>query len=126
MVKKILAVVMTLVIVKKFILPFMTVKRQQVSQNGEGETNGTTTSITMAHDRELKAEGEEADGRILNINEASEEELLHIPGIGSDLSKKIVHVRANIGDYNRIEDLLQVTGIGDKKLATIKPYITVT
>ncbi|MCR6108048.1 helix-hairpin-helix domain-containing protein [Salipaludibacillus agaradhaerens] len=126
MVKKILALVMTLVIVKKFILPFMTVKRQQVSQNGEGETNGTTTSIKMAHDRELKPEDEEADRRILNINEASEEELLHIPGIGSDLSKKIVHVRTNIGDYNRIEDLLQVTGIGDRKLATIKPYITVT
>ncbi|MCR6112176.1 helix-hairpin-helix domain-containing protein [Bacillus sp. A301a_S52] len=126
MVKKILTLVMALVIIKKIILPFMTVKRQQVSKNGQRKTDGETTPMKIAYNREQKTEEDEADRQTLNINEASEEELLDIPGIGSDLSKKIVHVRTNIGDYSRIEDLLQVTGIGDKKLATIKPYITVT
>ncbi|UTR16084.1 helix-hairpin-helix domain-containing protein [Salipaludibacillus sp. LMS25] len=127
MVKKILALVMALVVVKKIILPLMTVNRHHVTRNGQKETGGATIPIKIAHNRERiwKKEDGETDRDMLNINEASEEDLIQIPGIGRDLSKKIVHVRTNIGDYNQIEDLLQVTGIGDKKLATIKPYITV-
>ncbi|MCS7244989.1 MAG: ComEA family DNA-binding protein [candidate division WOR-3 bacterium] len=57
----------------------------------------------------------------ININTASYEELLDIPGIGPTLAKRIIENRP----YRSIEELKKVKGIGDKKLEKIKNYITI-
>jgi comEA protein len=63
------------------------------------------------------------DGK-LDINLASVEELQMLPGIGETLAQRIVDYRVNNGNYTKIEDLLNVKGIGTSTLDAIKNYIT--
>lgn len=61
----------------------------------------------------------------ININSATEEQLINLPGIGPATAKKIIDYRNTQGRFSTVEDLLKVKGIGEKKLAQIKNYITV-
>jgi len=64
------------------------------------------------------------DGRI-NINLASQSELTDLPGIGSVLASRIVDYRRQHGDFLRVEDLRNVSGIGEKRFEAIMDKITV-
>jgi len=64
------------------------------------------------------------DGRI-NINLASQSELTDLPGIGSVLASRIIDYRRQHGDFLRIEDLRNVSGIGEKRYEAIEDKITV-
>jgi competence ComEA-like helix-hairpin-helix protein len=62
---------------------------------------------------------------ILDINMATTEQLTQLNGIGPTLAQRIVDYREQIGGYNNIEQVNDVKGIGDKKMAAIRPYIKV-
>ena len=64
----------------------------------------------------------EEDAR-LNINTASAAELEMLPGIGPALSAAIVEQREERGSFTTAEDLLEVPGIGEKKLAAIRDLL---
>ena len=64
------------------------------------------------------------DGRI-NINLASQSELMDLPGIGAVLASRIVDYRRQHGDFRRIEDIRNVSGIGEKRYEAIQDKITV-
>ena len=66
----------------------------------------------------------QGDGKI-NINLASQSELTDLPGIGSTLASRIVDYRRQHGDYSRIEDIRNVSGIGEKRYEAIQDMITV-
>lgn len=59
----------------------------------------------------------------LDINAATEEELVQIKGIGSVAAEKIIAYRENVGYFYSPDDLLNVDGIGEKKLADMIDYI---
>lgn len=61
---------------------------------------------------------------LLNINIASEEELMTLPGITRDVARNIVNYRHAIGSFKKIEDLALVSGIGAIKLQQIRGEIT--
>jgi len=61
----------------------------------------------------------------INVNTASVEELDTLPGIGPQTAQAIIEHRQARGKFTSPEDLLQVHGIGPKKLAVIRPHITV-
>lgn len=61
----------------------------------------------------------------ININTAPAAKLETLPGIGPSLAKKIVEFRETHGPFLKIEDLLNVSGIGPSKLDGIKDLITV-
>lgn len=61
--------------------------------------------------------------KIVSINKASELDLKTIPGIGPVLAGRIVEHRQQYGDFQNIEELTQVKGIGPKKLQKISTYI---
>ena len=61
----------------------------------------------------------------ININTANIEELKKINGIGEGLASRILEYRKDRGRFNTIEDLKNVSGIGDKKFESLKDEITV-
>lgn len=61
----------------------------------------------------------------LNLNTATKEDLMMLPGIGEAFAERIILYRQDHGAFRRIEDLRKVKGIGGRKFRTIKPYITV-
>jgi competence protein ComEA len=61
----------------------------------------------------------------ISINSATVEELDTLPGIGPKMAQAIVEFRERYGKFYSPEDLLQVPGIGAKKLAALKPHIIV-
>ncbi len=71
-------------------------------------------------------EGEEQSPQKIDINRAEPWLLEALPGIGEVTAQAIVDYRDENGSFKRIEDLLQVKGIGEGTLAKIKDYITVS
>ncbi len=61
----------------------------------------------------------------LNLNQATEEELETLPGIGPVLAGRIIEWRRNHGSFQRLDDLQLVKGIGEKTLRRIAPLVTV-
>ena len=62
---------------------------------------------------------------IININYANEIELQKLNGIGTSMAKKIIAYREETGYFNSIEDIKNVSGIGEAKFNKIKDNITV-
>ncbi len=61
----------------------------------------------------------------ISINTASAPALERLPGIGPVLAQRIVEYREQNGPYQRLEDLLEVEGIGPSKLESLQDYIQV-
>ena len=62
---------------------------------------------------------------MININTANEEELQKLPGVGSSIAIRIVQYRKENGKFNKIEDIKNISGIGDSKFDKIKNNIFV-
>ena len=60
---------------------------------------------------------------LININTASALELEALPSVGPSTAKAIVTFRTKNGPFGKAEDLLKVPGIGDGKLAAMKPFV---
>ncbi len=61
----------------------------------------------------------------VNINKANQAELETVPGIGPSTALKIINYRKENGKFTSIEDIKNVSGIGDAKYEKMKEYITV-
>ncbi|HUD72008.1 MAG TPA: helix-hairpin-helix domain-containing protein [Dongiaceae bacterium] len=61
----------------------------------------------------------------ININTASAEELTALPGIGPSYAQRIVEHREKNGPFKKVEDLLNVRGIGEKTFEKIRDRLTV-
>jgi competence protein ComEA len=61
----------------------------------------------------------------VNLNSATVEQLQTIPGIGPATAKSIIDHRTKVGKFNRIEEIITVKGIGEKKFQKIKDRLIV-
>ncbi len=61
----------------------------------------------------------------ITLNTATAEQLQSIPGIGPSTAKSILDYRAKVGKFNKIEEIINVKGIGEKKFQKIKDRLTV-
>lgn len=61
----------------------------------------------------------------VNLNSATTEQLTSLPGIGPATAKLIIEYRAKSGKFNRIEEIMNIKGIGEKKFQKIKDRLAV-
>ncbi|MBI4168783.1 MAG: helix-hairpin-helix domain-containing protein [Acidobacteria bacterium] len=61
----------------------------------------------------------------ININTAGVEELVTLPGIGRVYAERIVEYRQKNGPFKKVEDILNVRGVGEKTFEKIKDRLTV-
>lgn len=61
----------------------------------------------------------------IHLNSASAAELEKLPGLGPVLAERIVSHRESHGDFAQVEDLLDVSGIGEAKLGSIRDLVAV-
>ncbi|MBQ2880514.1 MAG: ComEA family DNA-binding protein [Anaerotignum sp.] len=61
----------------------------------------------------------------ININTAAAEELMLLPSVGEGRAADIIRYREENDGFGRIEDIMQVSGIGEKTFEEIKEQITV-
>ena len=61
----------------------------------------------------------------VNLNSATAEQLQSLPGIGPAIAKSIIEHRTKIGKFSRIEELINVKGIGEKKFQKIKDRLSI-
>lgn len=62
---------------------------------------------------------------VVDINHADEQALCELPGVGTATARRIIAYRTAHGSFASVDDLLKVPGIGEHKLAEIKPLATV-
>lgn len=61
---------------------------------------------------------------LVNINTAGQAELESVPGIGPATARAIIAYRTEHGPFGRVDDLINVSGIGQKTLEKLRPYLT--
>ena len=66
----------------------------------------------------------DAQGRI-NVNTADADLLQEIPGVGPVTAEKIIAYRTENGNFSSVEELMEISGIGEKTFAEMKDYVTV-
>ncbi len=61
----------------------------------------------------------------LNLNTATQTQLEALPGIGASMAQRIIEYRQKSGGFKKVEDLMNVRGVGEKNFLKLKPLITV-
>lgn len=89
----------------------------------ETEAAGGTAAYIVSSGQDMSG-GAGADGRV-NINTASKDELMSLPGIGGSKADAIIAYRESGGGFSSPEDLKNVKGIGDSTYESLKDYIIV-
>ena len=90
----------------------------------EPEEASTDESIVVeTNEEESVAEDDTATSRV-NINSASKQELMTLPGIGEVMSDRIIAYRTDVSPFRSIEELRKIKGLSKKKLEQLVPFIT--
>jgi comEA protein len=74
---------------------------------------------------QAQAAASEARAPQVNLNTASAGELEKLPGVGPATAQRIIEYRQKNGGFKKIEDLMNVRGIGEASFLKLKPQITV-
>jgi len=73
----------------------------------------------------MAQKAEDTSTNKININTATVEELQTLPGIGPALAKNIIEHRSKVKKFNKIEEIINVKGMGEKKFLKIKDRLVI-
>ncbi len=92
-----------------------------------GKTNLSEDSLKSLDTKKKKKgkKGENLQEKSINLNTASREQLILLPGVGESTADKIIQYRKDYGSFKKIEDIMKIKGIGNKKFEKMKNFIIV-
>jgi competence protein ComEA len=79
----------------------------------------------VAQSAPAPAAASKAAGSVVNLNTATVDQLDGLPGIGPAMAARIVEYRQKNGGFKKLEDLMNIRGIGEKNFLKLKPLISV-
>ena len=117
----------------KIYIPTIGESREQNKQNGQSQNQTlmdetskyVTSSSGVVQEEQTNGQSEQKKNEKININTATQTQLETLPGIGPSTSLKIVNYRKENGKFKNIEEIKEVSGIGDVKYENIKDLICV-
>ena len=92
-------------------------EKEEVNINSESSNYIISSNNTKTN--------ENSNGQKVNINNADESELDELPGVGPSTAQKIIQYRKENGEFKSIDELKNVSGIGEAKFQKIKDLICV-
>ena len=101
-------------------------RAQEKWETADGSQSAATGWPEMRPDgnrREEKTESNAANAVLVHLNSATETDLIQLPGVGNATARRIIAFRNQHG-FHRIEDIMQVPGIGPAKFAKMKNCLT--
>lgn len=108
-----------------YILIFVLALTAGVFINGIEEEKFTIVHNSAVYAPELDAFSEEVMDEKININEADIYQLAGLDGIGEGFAERIIEYRTKNGNFEVIQDIMKVSGIGEKTFEKIKDNICV-
>ena len=87
---------------------------------------GLTTGTVVAQESGRPAASNAAPAATVNLNTASPAQLESLPGVGPAMAQRIVEYREQSGGFKKIEELMNVRGIGEATFLKLKELITIT
>ena len=66
-----------------------------------------------------------APATVINLNTATQAQLESLPGLGAKAAERIIEYRKQNGGFKKVEDLMNVKGIGEKSFLKLKPRLSV-
>lgn len=102
----------------------------EVKINNDSKNSASISESELITNDNVKSEEDNTvnsleNNQKVNINTATKEELMKLSNIGESKAEKIIDYRTANGNFNSIEDIKKVSGIGDKLYDSIKKNITV-
>lgn len=90
-----------------------------------GPQSNSSKGSTTAAAGTIESESGVPPSLVINLNSASAVDLQSLPGIGPALAQRILDFRKKHSGFSRVEDLLEVAGIGPSRLKDIRPFVRV-
>ena len=83
-------------------------------------------AIATAQDKAPKSKPAPAVSTPVNLNTATAADLEALPGVGAATARLIIEHREKNGGFKKVEELMNIKGIGEKSFLKLKPMVVVT
>ena len=95
--------------------------------SGSGNATAVSPSpVAPLPDQPVAAVPKRSHKGLLDLNRATEQDFVALPGIGPKLAERIIAHRQSVGTFHSLDELRAVKGIGKKKFKRIRPLVMLT
>jgi len=98
-------------------MPFLSISRRATALIG---------TLTLVLSSIVAIAQKQPPAKPIDLNAATIKELEELPGVGQVTAQRIIDMRQKSGHFRRVEDLLAIRGISQKKLDAMRPYVIVS
>ena len=115
-----------LILYRTFSVPLLLpIENSETSTSALVSVSSENSFTSNVFSSELNTESKSDGNVLININTCSYEDLLSLNGIGPVKAQAIIEYRSTNGGFSSIEEITNVSGIGDKTFESIRNFITV-
>jgi competence protein ComEA len=82
------------------------------------------STAASAQSKAASGKAAAAPASVVNLNTATASQIATLPGIGDTAAQRIIEYREKNGGFKKVEELMNVKGIGEKSFLKLKPLVT--